>query len=80
MLAREKMPSSIGRSTPVFSIPIATRDRRRAAASRSFLRTRFLCANALSLSAAANDTRGKRRGYPRLMPAKIQSSMSDERT
>lgn len=49
MLAREKIPSSMGRSTAVFSIPMATRDRRRAAASRSFFRTRFLWANAFSL-------------------------------
>ena len=51
MLAREKIPSSMGRSTAVFSIPMATRDRRRAAASRSFFRTRFLWANAFSLLA-----------------------------
>lgn len=49
MLASVKMPSSSGRSTARFSMPIATRERSRDAASRSFFRCRFLCANAFSL-------------------------------
>lgn len=53
MVVREKTPSSSGRSTALVSMPMATLARRRAAASRSFLRCLLRSASALSLERVA---------------------------